>query len=259
MRRRKLPGTNLEMSVFSFGTASLHHLNTEPERQSLLARAADAGFTHFDTAPLYGFGLAERSLAPLLKARKSLTVATKVGLYPPGGASQSSFSMLARKAGGKVLPGLSRAVADWTVRRARDSFEGSLRRLGRERVDILLLHEPRADLIKTDEWLGWLSKARDSYRHVGVAGQADRIGPFLKPGAPFGDVVQIADSLTNHEADVVLTSGRPLQLSYGYVSADRESPAEKTLALARDRNATGSILVSTRQESRLAVYARLGA
>jgi D-threo-aldose 1-dehydrogenase len=259
MRMRNLPNTDLSLSVFSFGTASLHHLTSQSDRQRLLFRAADGGFSHFDTAPLYGFGLAERSLASLLASRKELTVATKVGLYPPGGSSQTAGTILARKIVGKIFPSVSRAQVDWSVSRANRSLEGSLKRLGRERADILFLHEPDSLLVATDEWLGWLETISSRYRYIGVAGSADRVSPFLRKGAPFNDVIQISDSLSRREADILLVSGRPLQITYGYVSADPKTSAEHTLAEAIKRNNTGSVLISTRRSSRIDQYSRLGA
>src|SRR5262245_50530975 len=70
MKRVQLPGTEIVMSRLSFGTSRLHHVPSGKHRQSLLAAAFDAGFTHFDTAPLYGFGLAESDLGGFLKARR---------------------------------------------------------------------------------------------------------------------------------------------------------------------------------------------
>src|SRR5262249_43639115 len=96
-----LPGTELRLSRFAFGTASLHHLTSARSRRMLLEAAVAHGFTHFDTAPIYGFGSSERDLAPVLAAAPGLTVATKVGLYPPGGGEQTRAGVLARKVLGK--------------------------------------------------------------------------------------------------------------------------------------------------------------
>ena len=41
-----------------FGTASLHHVNGLKSKLNLLNSAYDAGIRYFDTAPLYGHGLA---------------------------------------------------------------------------------------------------------------------------------------------------------------------------------------------------------
>ena len=150
MRQVLLPGTDLSVSRFVFGTASLHHLGRLPVQAAHLAAAATAGFTHFDTAPLYGFGGAERVLGSVFGREPTITFTTKVGLYSPGGSDQGHAAMLGRKIGGKLWPRLSRAVADLSVEQARRSLEGSLRRLSRDCVDILLLHEPAPGLLRTD-------------------------------------------------------------------------------------------------------------
>src|SRR5215469_7849000 len=129
MRQVILPGTDISLSRFSFGTGSRFNI-ASAKRAHLLAAAFDHGFTHFDTAPYYGFGIAERDLKPLLKAHPNITVATKVGLYSPGGEAQSAALVSLRKAAGKVLPTLSRPEADFNVARARKALEGSLKRLG---------------------------------------------------------------------------------------------------------------------------------
>src|SRR6516225_11112572 len=110
MNQIKLPGTEMFVSRFSFGTAGLFNVGRANARANLLAAAYDHGFTHFDTAPYYGFGVAERDLRPLLRAHPEVTVATKVGIYSPGGEAQPGAAVLLRKAAGKVLPSLSRPL-----------------------------------------------------------------------------------------------------------------------------------------------------
>ena len=51
MNQITLPGTDLRLSRFSFGTAGLFNVSgSARERGRLLAAAYDNGFTHFDTA-----------------------------------------------------------------------------------------------------------------------------------------------------------------------------------------------------------------
>ena len=262
MKQMVLPGTDISVSRFAFGTASLHHLSNADDRARLLASAADHGFTHFDTAPYYGFGQTERSLAPVLASRQDLTVATKVGLYPPGGTDQAQILMLARKAAGRYFPKLSRPVVDWAVKRARAGLLASLSRLGRDRVDILFLHEPDYALIAMDEWLRWLEDEKDRVRYFGIAGDMQRITPFLERESPLAAIIEASDSLDRREADAVLAAGRPLQITYGYMSAaNRRSGGEPQSILrgALARNTTGAILISTRQASRLSEYAKAAA
>ena len=84
-------------SRLGFGTSRLFNVASPQLRQRLLASAYDHGMTHFDTAPLCGFGVAERELKSVLARRPDATVATKVGLYPPGGGDQHDFSVFFRK------------------------------------------------------------------------------------------------------------------------------------------------------------------
>lgn len=77
LARGQLPGSRL-----AFGTSRLHYVG-QADRQRLLALAVDCGICHFDTAPVYGDGLAERELGRFLKGRRSgLLIATKYGVAP---------------------------------------------------------------------------------------------------------------------------------------------------------------------------------
>ena len=258
MKQIYLPGTNILLSRFALGTASLHHIVSVQDQTKLLAAAVEHGFTHFDTAPLYGFGQAERALAPILATHPELTVATKAGLYPPGGAVQSGSALFARKLIGKLVPKLSRAIVDFAVNRARESLSASLSRLGRERIDIFFLHEPERELVATDEWLRWLEEEKQRVASFGIAGGMRQLMPFLAEENPLANIVQTADSLDHKEAEPILMAGRPLQLTYGYFSAATRSSggdAQTVLRGALERNKTGAILVSTRRVSRLTQYA----
>lgn len=259
MRQIQISGSDLHVSRFSFGTASLHHLSGTAEQARHLRAAHDAGFTHFDTAPLYGFGAAERALGEAFAGQNDVSIATKVGLYPPGGDAQSRLQMLARKVGGKLSPSLSQPVSDWTVARAQTSFEGSLERLKRERVDILFLHEPAAEHIDNDAWLTWLEAeiARGRIGQIGVAGPAPTVAPFIAAQSGLAAVVQTQDSLAGREADVLLAAQRPLQFTYGYQSAPDAAVTDRAALLSEmlARNTTGSILVSTRKPERLRAFA----
>jgi aryl-alcohol dehydrogenase-like predicted oxidoreductase len=260
MMQITLPGTNLRVSRFSFGTAGLFNAGSRRDRGRLLAEAYEHGFTHFDTAPYYGFGIAEEDLRPILATRRNATVATKVGIYSPGGERQSPPLVFLRKAAGKAFPLLSRPTIDWSIDRARKSLSASLRRLGRERIDLYMLHEPDLRLLNTDEWMRWLETERDRVAWFGVAVDTDRLRPFIENKTPLASIVQTVDSLQKREADVILQSGRPLQITHGYVSAMRGSKnidVSSILSGALRRNSTGSVIVSTNQTKRLPQYASI--
>ena len=159
MKSRFIERLGRDVSIFSFCTASLHHLNSLKQQISLLECAVEHGFTHFDTAPLYGFGLAESVIGRSgLRGKPDITVATKVGLLPPGGVRQGRLSSTLRKVAGRLVKSVSRPIVCWSVSGAENSLNESLRKLRRESVDILWLHEPRIDLIETDEWLKFLEQ-----------------------------------------------------------------------------------------------------
>jgi len=262
MRQILLPGCGLRLSRFAFGCARLFNAGGARRRQNLLRAAADCGFSHFDVAPSYGFGMAERDLAPLLRARPDLTVASKVGLYAPGGGDGCGAAIFLRKAAGKLAPALSKTQAVFSLARAKLSLEGSLRRLGRERLDLFLLHAPRIDLLATDEWLRWIEVLAAQGR-IGAFGlAATRAGDvldFLDRAPGLAAVIQCPDSLDLRQADPLIARGCPPQLTYGYVAAARRAGApESEIAIvlrgALRRNPAGAVVASTRRPERLRAF-----
>ena len=253
-----LPYTDLKISRLSFGTASLHHLPTSKGRQELLAAAIDHGFTHFDTVPYYGFGLSEVEIGKVLQSRSSdISVASKIGLYPPGGTASNMFSVWMRKLGGKFIPSLSKPVVNWFISRATESLEKTLRVLMRDHLDILFLHEPTPGLLNADEFLAWLEKQREigRIRYWGMAGEINQFEIWIRENHQLAQVLQVRDSLGGTSNQVLTSTGRPLQLTYGYLSAHHGVLDRKTvttiLRQAVLRNNTGSVLVSTRHISSL--------
>ncbi len=248
-------------SPLGFGTASLHRLASRSRRQRLLHAALEAGITHFDTAPLYGHGLAECELGELLAThRQDVTVATKVGLYPPDGAHSRLLSVVSRKLLGRAFPRLSQPVVDWAVARADGSLRQSLRRMRTDHVDLLLLHEPQLSLVQADEMLAWLERVQADGRVLafGVAGERACVEPMVAAAHPLAQVVQTRDSLARREADFMLRAGRQPQVAYGYLHAERTQPASAVPRPARDilaearRLRPGTcILVSTLQQAHL--------
>lgn len=259
MKQVVLSGTDISVSRLAFGTASLHHIFSGKSRHELLASALANGFTHFDTAPYYGFGLAEQTLGQFpISHRSDITIASKVGLYPPGNLTTSQLYTWLRKGIGKVAPSLSRPLRDWTIKKAESSLVHTLRTLRRDRVDILLLHEPDPAILCADEFLDWLVRQREQgkIRAWGLAGPVSLFAPLLHQQHGLTEVLQVRDDLERKEADLVLASGRALQFTYGYLShakkALRVLPAASVIRAALDRNSTGSVVVSTTRLERIA-------
>jgi L-galactose dehydrogenase/L-glyceraldehyde 3-phosphate reductase len=118
MEMRPLGQTGLRVSVLGFGCGDVGGLMVrgEPaERRRAVERALELGINYFDTAPQYGQGLSERHLGETLReVGANVHVGTKL--------------RLAREA----LRELRAAVST--------SVDASLARLGRDRVDLLQVH-----------------------------------------------------------------------------------------------------------------------
>jgi aryl-alcohol dehydrogenase-like predicted oxidoreductase len=273
MRIVRIPGTTLDVSRLGFGTGALHHLATAAQRQAILAAALDTGITHFDTAPMYGEGLAERSLGRMLRgsAGRGLTVATKVG-FPSKPVGFSSWLMYADKALGvglRRLRFLGRRVRrrELDSRGVEKSVVMSLRNLCVQHVDMLLIHEPVPQELDAIERLMPLLdrlRAAGTIGLLGMAGQASACATIASALAGAFDVLQVEDSVFGHEADVIIRTGRPLQVTYGYLrlaaaqageTGINEASAAAVLGDALRRNSAGMVLVSSRNPQRISALA----
>ncbi len=247
-----------------FGTASLHHSFSSEQRLRLLSSAFKGGITHFDTAPYYGHGLAEYDMGKFLKGcRQACTVTTKVGLYPYEPESSHISSLLLRRSLGKLVPRLSLPVVNFSVERAERSLNESLKRMRTDYVDFLLLHEPDASLIETDEMLAWLGRTRQNGRILafGVSGLKQSIATFVTSGHPIAAVTQTLDSMESRQADFILEAGRNLQFTYGYLSGvkpgDRPITPKKIMSESMLRNPKGCILFSSKNERHIQEFSKI--
>lgn len=133
--------TGLLVTRLGFGGAPLgglfEHVDEDTAAGAVLA-AYDCGIRYFDTAPFYGHGKAEIRLGAILRQyrRDDFTLSTKVGrvLVPAeGGVVENN----------EYRDTLSyNPVFDLSPDGIRRSFESSLERLGLDRIDIALLHDP---------------------------------------------------------------------------------------------------------------------
>lgn len=119
MQLRQFGRTGMQLSVLGFGCGAVggFMVRGDPaEQERTIARAIEAGVNYFDTAVQYGDGESEKNLGRVLQKLKpaNFVVGTKVRLPP---------SAVGRIADAVTL-----------------SLEGSLARLGLERVDIFHLH-----------------------------------------------------------------------------------------------------------------------
>jgi D-threo-aldose 1-dehydrogenase len=134
-----LAQTDLRVTRLGLGTAplgGLYEAVPEPVARGVVRRACEHEIRFFDTAPLYGSGLAERRLGAALRnfPRDGFVVSTKVGrILAPNGNRESSLF--------RGAPELH-PVFDFSYDGALRSLATSLDRLGLDRVDVALIHDP---------------------------------------------------------------------------------------------------------------------
>ena len=132
----------LRISRLGLGTAPLGNLFTEvPESDAdaTVDAALAGGITFLDTAPHYGLGVAERRLGRRLARlpRERFVLSTKVGrLVRPLEAGETADPE------GFVATPTAKRVWDFSRDGVRRSLDESLDRLGLDRVDVALVHDP---------------------------------------------------------------------------------------------------------------------
>ncbi|MFN8565032.1 MAG: aldo/keto reductase [Anaerolineae bacterium] len=163
--------TAVTVSRLSLGTVPLGNLYEEvsdADAQAVVDACWNHGIRFYDTAPVYGFGIAEQRLGRALAARPrgEYTLATKVGRLlrcdAPFDASMAPDGVPFFKGTPPVNP-----VFDFSYDGVVRSLEESLERLRLGRVDIVHIHDPDDHF---PEALEGAYRALDDLRSQGVIG-----------------------------------------------------------------------------------------
>ena len=182
------------MTRVGLGTAPLGGLFAEvadDDAHSVVAAAWAAGVRFFDTAPLYGYGLAEQRLGTVLRGcpRVEFALATKVGRLLRAGAPPEPGQHF--KGAPDVNP-----VFDFSYDGVLRSVEESLTRLGLDRVDVLHIHDPDDHF---EEAVHGAYPALDRLRREGVIGAV---------GAGMNQAAMLARFAREADFDCFLLAGR---------------------------------------------------
>lgn len=289
-----LPGSSTVSTPLGYGCSQLMGGITHRESLALLETAFDAGIRHFDTAPSYGYGHAERVLGEALRPQRTqVTITTKFGLKPP---RRQSLLGVARKLALPVVkrvPGLksrlSRAAGGLVGRarfapgELRASIDASLAALATDYIDILLLHEATvADL--SDELLTELQRnvALGKIRSFGIGSEATAAVAVHRSDPRFCPVIQFEWSVLSREppgrrGSFVIThralseslvrlrawlAARPETVRRWSKELDRDIAdagvlSRLMLAAARQANPGGITLFSSRNPANIRMNARL--
>lgn len=264
----QLPGTDVATTALGFGCGGLMRVPSRKARQRLLGEAFECGIRHFDVARSYGLGAAEGELGAFARGKRDqLVIATKFGIdISTGGGRFAAVQGVARRFV-RMFPALRKLVRGRTTalyqprcydaQKARTSLETSLRELGTDYVDLLLLHEPTLDAVRESDVLEFLQQAKSSgkIRAFGVSGEAASILPICREMPALCGVVQIANDAINRTIELFDPSGpRPtvtfsvltnaLPMIVKYVGRDRETKR-------RWRESTGVDCTSAAEVARL--------
>jgi len=132
----------------------------DDEAHRVVEAAWQAGIRFFDTAPLYGHGLAEQRLSTVLRAkpREEFVLAPKVGRLLRADAPPEPGQAY------KGVPPVN-PTYDFSYDGVMRSVEESLARLGLDRVDVLHIHDPDEHF---EEALAGAYRALDRLRAEGT-------------------------------------------------------------------------------------------
>jgi aryl-alcohol dehydrogenase-like predicted oxidoreductase len=146
----------LDVSRIGLGTMAMSGYYLDPDSSDAesirtIQRALELGVTHIDTAEIYGPYVNEELVGRALKGRRDrVVVATKFGLVSHAGDG----------------PG----VLDSTPANVRTSVEGSLKRLGTDRIDLYYQHrvDPNTPI---EDTIGALAEllAEGKVLHIGLS------------------------------------------------------------------------------------------
>lgn len=123
---KKVGNTVLKVPRLGFGSAPIGNLYSEiPEKSAIdtIQHALQSGINFFDTAPLYGAGLAEKRIGSALRGvdRDQFIIETKVG---------------------RLITPDQQVIYDYSHDGVSKSLDASLKRMGIDYVDSLLIHDP---------------------------------------------------------------------------------------------------------------------
>lgn len=226
------PNVSYRTTPLGVGMATLMREPSPAAQQRLLHAAYDAGFRHFDVAPSYGLGSAEGVLGRFLKGRPvGVTVGTKVGIVARGNAGfmrvvQRPARALLRRfpalRGGaaQAIGTVVHAAPDFSHATRTRSLEGSLRALGVDALDLLLLHEVSGADLADGTVVAWLQsvKERGLVRSIGIATSPEPASAILRAHPGVFDVVQTPSHVLAPAGAILGASPAPLRVAHSVLA-----------------------------------------
>ncbi|WP_329618008.1 aldo/keto reductase [Streptomyces brevispora] len=225
--RSLLPGR------IGFGTAPLGNMFRaipDEEAAATVQAAWDQGIRYFDTAPLYGAGLAEIRLGDVLadKPREEFVLSTKVGRVILDEVEDPASRVLGEK-GALFEHGCpNRIVNDYSADATLRSVEDSLKRLRTDRLDIVWVHDIAQDFYG-DDWVGMYESARTGAFRVLARLREEGVIKAWGLGVNKVEPLELTLDLEEPRPDAFLLAGR-------YTLLDHERALQRLLPAAAEQN-----------------------
>jgi len=164
--------SSVEVGRMGLGCAGLGNLFTAITDETALATvdaAWDSGIRYFDTAPHYGLGLSERRLGAALacKPRDGFVVSTKVGRLLE---QNPSYDGSQRDSEGFDVAAELLRRWDHSAAGVRASIESSLKRLGLDRIDLVIIHDPEQNEADPEQGIREAAPELERMRDEGIIG-----------------------------------------------------------------------------------------
>jgi len=166
-----------------------------------LRSALEGGIRYFDTAPFYGFGLSERRVGDAIRGQDDIVLSTKVGRLLAPGLPERPETL------GWPRPLPFQPRYDYGYDGVMRSFEDSLQRLGRERIELLFLHDigPMTHADPAEEARHFADATGGGYRALDELRRAGDIDGF---GIGVNEIDVSLRVLEHGDWDVFLLAGR---------------------------------------------------
>ena len=191
------------------------------EAAATVDAAWEQGTRFFDTAPMYGAGLSEIRLGKYLAQhdRDDYVLSTKVGRLV-----LDEIDTDERDSGMFKFGRANRVVYDYSEKGALKSIEGSLNRLGVDRLDFVFVHDAAQDF-HGDAWLAQLETARTGAFRALARLREEGVITGWGLGVNLTEPVELTLGLTEAQPDSTLLAGR-------YTLLDHEHALQRLMPTA---------------------------
>ncbi|MFC8589061.1 aldo/keto reductase [Streptomyces sp. NPDC057217] len=222
---------NILPGRLGFGTAPLGNMFRaipDDEAAATVEAAWDHGIRFYDTAPFYGAGLAEERLGRVLagKPRDEYVLSTKVGRVILD-EHETDVPDFGEKGGLFEHGNPNKILHEWTAEATERSIEGSLKRLGTDRLDIVWVHDIAQDF-HGDAWLGKFEEARTGAFRVLSRLRDEGVIKAWGLGVNKTEPVELTLALDEPRPDGFLLAGR-------YTLLDHEHALTRLLPTAQEQ------------------------